>query len=94
MTPFERLYAIATGPGDVMEMTREIIGHGELAILIAKEAVKGTTSEKLSPAKCAKALGMTPGRRAQKDRERDDSNAGKIESVVVNEHCRHPTVRS
>jgi hypothetical protein len=36
-----------------------MIGTSELALLLATEAVKGTTSEDLSPTKVSEAIGIT-----------------------------------
>jgi hypothetical protein len=58
MDTFERLLAIADQ--ETLEMVRTMIGKPELALLIAKEAAFGTTSENLSPTKVAEVLGITP----------------------------------
>jgi hypothetical protein len=55
MTPFERLYAVATGPGDVCAKAREIIGTDQLALALCKFAFEGTTLS-VSPADAAEAL--------------------------------------
>jgi hypothetical protein len=57
MTTFERLVAVATGPGPVMEKARALIGEDTLALLIAKTAL-ADTSEKLSATTVAEVLGI------------------------------------
>ncbi len=59
------LIQIATGEGEVMEMARTMIGHAELALLIANAAVENT-SIKLRPCNVSKATGL--GADAAKDR--------------------------
>jgi hypothetical protein len=59
MTTFEKLSMVASGTGEVWEMAREMIGISELALLLAKEAVKHTTSEEMSPAKVMKAANLS-----------------------------------
>lgn len=59
MSVFEKLDRIASGKGKVYDMARAMIGHSELALLLATEAVKGTTSEELSPTRVAEAIGIT-----------------------------------
>jgi hypothetical protein len=59
MSVFEKLNAIASGQGEVFEMAREMIGKPELALMLAKAAIIGTTEE-LSPTAVARVLGITP----------------------------------
>ena len=56
MSPFERLYALATGPGDVCAKCREIAGD-EMALTLLKLAFEGTTV-KISPTEAANVLHM------------------------------------
>ena len=42
MTAFEKLAIIAAGDGEVFDMARAAIGHAELALLLAKNALVGT----------------------------------------------------
>lgn len=58
MTVFEKLAWIATAPGEVGEQARAMIGIGELALLLAKDALSGT-SIALSPTKVSEVLEMT-----------------------------------
>jgi len=58
MTSFEKLYAIATGPGPVVETARKMIGEDQLALMIAKAAVSETT-EKLSPTQVGEVLDIS-----------------------------------
>ena len=53
MTAFEKLATIASGNGEVYDMARAVIGHAELALLLAKSALVGTT-ETLSPVRVSK----------------------------------------
>ena len=55
MQSIEVLLAIATGDGPVLDKARAMIGEDELALLIAKNALSGT-SIKLSATKAAKAM--------------------------------------
>ena len=55
MTPFEKFYALATGPGPIVERAREMIGKERLALLLAKSALSETT-EQLSPTKVGNVL--------------------------------------
>jgi hypothetical protein len=57
MSAFERLLAIADE--ETLNLARAMIGKPELALLLAKEALKNTT-EVLSPTTVAKVLNMTP----------------------------------
>ncbi|HEV3210092.1 MAG TPA: hypothetical protein VGY91_07480 [Chthoniobacterales bacterium] len=57
MDAFEKLYAIATGPGDVLAKTRAIIGQDQLALALAKLALQGTTMI-VSPTEAGKVLEM------------------------------------
>jgi hypothetical protein len=57
MTPFERLYAIGTGQGDVCAKAREIIGTETLALALVKFAFEGTTLE-VSPTDASNILNM------------------------------------
>jgi hypothetical protein len=59
MTTFARWLALASGQGEVFDLAREMIGTRELALLLAKAAVKNTTAEELSPTKVARATGLT-----------------------------------
>jgi ABC-type ATPase involved in cell division len=56
MSAFERLLAIADE--ETMDLARAMIGKPELALLLAKEALKNTT-EVLSPAIVAEVLGIS-----------------------------------
>jgi hypothetical protein len=56
MSAFERLLAIADE--ETLDLAREMIGKPELALLLAKEALKNTT-EVLSPATVAKIMGIS-----------------------------------
>ncbi len=47
-----------TGPGEVLEMARKLIGVQNLAIRLAKSALTGTT-ESLSPTKVSEVFGMS-----------------------------------
>jgi hypothetical protein len=58
MSAFERLLAIADE--ETLDLVRSMIGKQELALLLAKEAIKNTT-EILSPTTVAKVLNLTPG---------------------------------
>jgi hypothetical protein len=58
VTPFEKLLAIASGEGEVLELARDMIGKKELALLLAKAALSNTT-EDISPTVAAKVLGIT-----------------------------------
>jgi len=55
MTPFEKLYALATGPGPVVERAREMIGEDNLALMLAKYALSETT-ESLSATRVGEVL--------------------------------------
>jgi hypothetical protein len=57
MSAFERLLAIADE--ETLDLARAMIGKPELALLLAKEALKNTT-EILSPTTVAKVLNTTP----------------------------------
>jgi hypothetical protein len=57
MSAFERLLAIADE--ETLDLARAMIGKQELALLLAKEALKNT-SEVLSPAIVAEVLGISP----------------------------------
>jgi hypothetical protein len=57
ITP-ELLVQIATGQGEVMDMVREMIGSGQLALLIATAAVKETTAS-LDSEVVSKIFGIT-----------------------------------
>jgi hypothetical protein len=59
MTPFEKLAWIATAPGSIGEKMRAMIGEGELALLLVKDALAGT-SLAVSPTKVGAALKMNP----------------------------------
>jgi hypothetical protein len=50
---------VASGQGEVWDMARIMIGTSELALLLATEAVKGTTSAELSPTKVSEAIGIS-----------------------------------
>jgi hypothetical protein len=65
MSTFERLLAIASGQGEVFDLARSMIGKQELALLLAKEALKNTT-EVLSPTTLAKILNVPPGGASEK----------------------------
>jgi hypothetical protein len=56
MSAFERLLAIADE--ETLDLARGMIGKPELALLLAKEALKNTT-EVLSPATVAKIMGIS-----------------------------------
>src|SRR5260221_11997146 len=56
MSAFERLLAIADE--ETLDLARAMIGKPELALLLAKEALKNTT-QSLSPTTVAKALNTT-----------------------------------
>jgi ABC-type ATPase involved in cell division len=56
MSAFERLLAIADE--ETLDLARAMIGKPELALLLAKEALKNTT-EVLSPAIVAEVLGIS-----------------------------------
>jgi hypothetical protein len=56
MSAFERVLAIADK--ETLDLAREMIGKPELALLLAKEALKNTT-EVLSPATVAKVMGIS-----------------------------------
>jgi hypothetical protein len=56
MSAFERLLAIADE--ETLDLARAMIGKPELALLLAKEALKNTT-EVLSPAAVAEVLGIS-----------------------------------
>jgi|SRR5580704_9143858 hypothetical protein len=58
LIPEHLLVAIATGENEPCRMAREMIGAGELALLMAQTAVAGT-SIRLSPTKVSKVLDMT-----------------------------------
>jgi hypothetical protein len=58
LTTHEMLWALATGNGPVMEKARAMIGEGELALLLAKATLSGT-SERLSSTKVGEVLGLT-----------------------------------
>jgi hypothetical protein len=58
MTAFEKLATIAAGEGEVFDMARAAIGHAELALLLAKNALDGTT-ETLSPTRVSKIFEMS-----------------------------------
>jgi hypothetical protein len=58
MTTTELLIWIASDPGEVAKQGREMIGSGEIALLIAKAALTGTTIS-LSPSKVAETLGSS-----------------------------------
>jgi hypothetical protein len=58
MTAFEKLATVASGSGEVYDMARAVIGHAELALLLAKSALVGTT-ETLSPTRVSKILEMS-----------------------------------
>jgi response regulator of citrate/malate metabolism len=58
LSTFEKLDRIASGTGEVYEMARTMIGHAELALLLAKAALTGT-SETLSATTAAEVLGMS-----------------------------------
>ena len=73
MSTFERLLAIASGHGEVFDLARGMIGKQELALLLAKEALKNTT-ELLSPTTLAKILNA-PSRDASE----------KIENCAISE---------
>jgi hypothetical protein len=57
VTPFERLYALATGPGDVCAKARGIIGTKTLALALVKFAFEGTSLE-ISPTDASNVLDM------------------------------------
>ena len=59
VTAFERLSAIASGQGEVWEKARRMIGEGELALLLVKAALDGT-SMNLSPTKVGEVLNIQP----------------------------------
>jgi hypothetical protein len=56
MSAFERLLAIADE--ETLDLARAMIGKPELALLLAKEALKNTT-EVLSPVTVAEVLGIS-----------------------------------
>ncbi len=56
MSAFERLLAISDE--EILDLARAMIGKPELALLLAKEALK-TTTETLSPATVAEVLGLS-----------------------------------
>ena len=56
MSAFERLLAIADE--ETLDLARAMIGKPELALLLAKEALKNTT-EILSPTTVAEVLGIS-----------------------------------
>jgi hypothetical protein len=56
MSAFERLLAISDE--ETLDLARAMIGKPELALLLAKEALKNTT-EVLSPAAVAEVLGIS-----------------------------------
>jgi hypothetical protein len=58
MTTFEKLAWIATAPGEVGDKARAMIGIGELALLLAKDALADTTAD-ISPTVAAQVLGIT-----------------------------------
>lgn len=58
LTTLEILWGLATGSGPVVEKAREMIGEGNLALLLAKAALSGT-SEGLSSTRVGEALGIT-----------------------------------
>jgi|EndMetStandDraft_2_1072991.scaffolds.fasta_scaffold486607_1 hypothetical protein len=74
MTAFEQFYAIATGSGPVLERTRRMIGEENLALMLAKATVSGTTIE-LSPTLVAKEFSITA-----------PAAHKKIESITVPKH--------
>jgi len=74
MTAFEQFYAIATGPGPVLERTRRMIGEENLALMLAKATISETTIE-LSPTRVAEEFSIT----AQAARK-------KIENTTVPKH--------
>ena len=57
LTPFEKLYLLATGPGDVCAKAREIAGTETLAMALLKLAYEGTTLS-VSPTDASNILKM------------------------------------
>jgi len=55
MTPFEKLYALATGPGPVVEKAREMVGEDKLAVMLAETAL-AETGKPLSASRVGKVL--------------------------------------
>jgi hypothetical protein len=45
---FEKLYAVATGPGDVLAKTRAIIGQDQLALALAKFTTMTVSSSEVA----------------------------------------------
>jgi len=58
MTSLDLLIEIAKGETEVLDMASRMIGKPELALLIAKAAVAGT-SVSLCPTKVGEVIGMT-----------------------------------
>jgi len=71
MSAFERLLAIADE--ETLDLTRALIGKPELALLLAREALKNTT-EVLSPDTVAEVLGISR-----------NSATNKIENCAISE---------
>ena len=59
MTDFEKLAWIAIAPGSIGEKMRSMIGEGELALLLVKDALSHT-SLAVSPTKVGDTLNIQP----------------------------------